>query len=231
MKNEELRMRKLGSRRPSLSLFVIFHSSFLISPSSAVHQAFPAARVTHFSLLIRTFNLPSEDMSIVRKYRIYHILFWVSLFALWHFFRYQDYDRKVGFWITAVKVADLALLVYITNYVLIPKLLYKKKYWLFGSIFLVMVVTSSIIKMYILGQLLNIPNIFSMGGGLKGRFYDNVLPHILLVCTGAAFKLLLDQVRTQRKLVELAKEKSEAELNFLKSQINPHLNSILDFKC
>jgi LytS/YehU family sensor histidine kinase len=72
---------------------------------------------------------------------------------------------------------------------------------------------------------------FSLAGGLKGRIYDNVIPHILLVCTGAAFKLMLDQARIQRRLAELAKEKADAELSFLKSQINPHflfnsLNSV-----
>jgi LytS/YehU family sensor histidine kinase len=52
-----------------------------------------------------------------------------------------------------------------------------------------------------------------------------------LVSTGAAFKLLLDYARAQRRLGEMAKEKAEAELNFLKSQMNPHflfnsLNSV-----
>ncbi|MBD0377400.1 MAG: sensor histidine kinase, partial [Flavisolibacter sp.] len=64
-----------------------------------------------------------------------------------------------------------------------------------------------------------------------GRVYDNIIPHFLLVSTGAAFKLVLDYARAQRRLGELAKEKAEAELNFLKSQINPHflfnsLNSV-----
>jgi LytS/YehU family sensor histidine kinase len=53
----------------------------------------------------------------------------------------------------------------------------------------------------------------------------------LLVSTGAAFKLLIDYARAQRRLGEMAREKAETELNFLKSQINPHflfnsLNSI-----
>ena len=170
-------------------------------------------------------------MSIVRKYRLYHILFWLLLFATWHFFRYQDYPKNTAVWMSLIKVADLALLVYITNYVLIPKLLYKKRYWLFGIIFLLMIVTSSIIKMYVLGLLMNNPRMFSLAGGLKGRIYDNVIPHILLVCTGAAFKLMLDQARIQRRLADLAKEKAHAELSFLKSQINPHflfnsLNSV-----
>lgn len=170
-------------------------------------------------------------MTIIRKYGLYHLVFWLALFAGWHFFRHQDYRVANPWLITAVKVVDLAILVYITNYLLIPTLLYKKRYWAFGIAFLLMVVASSVIKMYILGKLMNIPSMYSLAGNLKGRIYDNVLPHILLVCTGAAFKLMLDQVRSQKRLAQLAKEKSEAELNFLKSQINPHflfnsLNSV-----
>jgi len=70
-----------------------------------------------------------------------------------------------------------------------------------------------------------------MWDNFKARIYDNVIPHILLVSTGAAFKLLIDYAKAQRRMGEMAKEKAEAELNFLKSQINPHflfnsLNSV-----
>jgi len=167
----------------------------------------------------------------IKKYKLHHLPFWILLFLTWHFFRYQDYPPKTAVWVTLIKVVDLATLVYITNYVLIPRLLYKKRYWLFGSIFLVMIVASSLLKMYILGRLMNYPGLLNLFDRFKVRVYDNVLPHILLVSTGAAFKLLLDQVKTQKRLAEMSKEKSDAELNFLKSQINPHflfnsLNSI-----
>src|SRR6202008_599576 len=86
---------------------------------------------------------------------------------------------------------------------------------------------------YLLGQIMNLPSMFDFSDPtkLKGRIYDNVIPHILLVSTGSAFKLLLDNARAQRRLAEMARQKSEAELNFLKSQINPHflfnsLNSV-----
>jgi LytS/YehU family sensor histidine kinase len=37
-----------------------------------------------------------------------------------------------------------------------------------------------------------------------------------------AFKLLMDYNNSQKRLLEIAREKAETELNFLKSQINPH---------
>jgi LytS/YehU family sensor histidine kinase len=51
------------------------------------------------------------------------------------------------------------------------------------------------------------------------------------VIAGVAIKLISDYFRMQRRLIEIAKEKAETELNFLKSQINPHflfnsLNSV-----
>jgi len=52
-----------------------------------------------------------------------------------------------------------------------------------------------------------------------------------LVSTAAGFKLVFDYAKAQRRMGEMAKENAEAELNFLKSQINPHfvfnsLNSV-----
>lgn len=137
--------------------------------------------------------------------------------------RYEGYrSPALAFQITLIKVVDLALMVYITNFVLIPFLLYRKKYALFVIIFIAMVLTSSFSKMYIIGQVAGDPTTFSLKGNLKARIYDNVIPHFFLVIAGAAIKLMLDQLRLQRKIAELAKEKAEAELNFLKSQINPH---------
>ncbi len=162
-------------------------------------------------------------------------MFWLLVFGGWYYFRYEDYSSSaIAFRITLLKVADLALMVYLANYLLIPKLLYKKKYVLFGLSFFLMIAASSLLKMHLIFNVILNPagsflSLFQYD--FKGRVYDNIIPHFLLVSTGAAFKLVLDYARAQRRLGELAKEKAEAELNFLKSQINPHflfnsLNSV-----
>jgi len=146
--------------------------------------------------------------------------------------RYKDYaTADLAFKITFVKIIDLIIMVYVTNTVLIPVFLYKKRYGLFVLFFIGMILTSSITKMYIIGKVANDPSFFNFSGNLRTRIYDNIIPHFFLVIAGAAFKLMFDQLRLQRKMAELAKEKAEAELNFLKSQINPHflfnsLNSV-----
>lgn len=163
------------------------------------------------------------------KYKLHHLFTWMLILGLWYFLRYEDYaSEPIAFKVTLVKVADLALMVYITNYLLIPKLLYKKKYFWLVFFLVLMIVTSSILKMNILGHLTNNPSLVNFSGNLKARIYDNVIPHFFLVMAGAAIKLMVDYTSMQQRMVEMAKEKAEAELNFLKSQINPHFlfNSI-----
>jgi two-component system LytT family sensor kinase len=169
------------------------------------------------------------------KYKLHHILPWLLLLGIWYFFRYQDYEGLLqGFWVTLIKVVDLAIMIYVTNYVLIPKLLYKKRYGWFALAFVGMIVTSSLSKMQIIGHIIHDAGMlhpFTDLEALKVRVYDNVIPHFFLVIAGAAFKLLYDHSKMQQRLTEMAREKAEAELSFLKSQINPHflfnsLNSV-----
>ncbi len=163
------------------------------------------------------------------KYKLHHLFIWMLIFGLWFFLRYEDYAlESTAFKVTLIKVTDLALMVYITNYLLIPKLLYRKQYFWFAFFFIVMIIVSSALKMNILGRVMNNPTLLNITGNLKARIYDNVIPHFFLVLAGAAIKLMIDYTKMQQRMVEMAKEKAEAELNFLKSQINPHFlfNSI-----
>jgi two-component system, LytTR family, sensor kinase len=163
------------------------------------------------------------------KYNLHHLVIWLLIFGTWFFLRYEDFALpETAFKITLVKVIDLAAMVYFTNYVLIPKLLYKKQYFLFALSFFLLIAISSFVKMNILGRVMNNPNLLSLSGNWKARIYDNVIPHFFLVMAGVAFKLMFDFNETQKKMAEMAAEKAEAELSFLKAQINPHFlfNSI-----
>ncbi len=165
------------------------------------------------------------------RYKFHHVLFWLVVFGLWYYLRYQDFaSNAMALKVTAVKVIDLALLVYITNLFLIPKFLYRKQYVIFSIIYFTTIAASSLWKINIIGHILMNQD-FNIWDNFKTRIYDNFIPHVLLVSTGAAFKILTDYAKAQRHIGEMAKEKAEAELNFLKQQINPHflfnsLNSV-----
>lgn len=166
------------------------------------------------------------------RYKFHHLAWWLLAGLVWYYLRYTDYAQpSTAVVVTAIKIADLALMVYLANYLLIPKLLYRKKYVLFALCFIAMIVVSSVYKMYLLGKVTHTPSLTNWSDHLKKRLYDNVIPHFFLVIAGVAIKLLLDYTRIQKRLAEVAREKAEAELNFLKSQINPHflfnsLNSV-----
>jgi sensor histidine kinase YesM len=166
------------------------------------------------------------------KYKLHHLFFWLLFLGLWYMLRFEDYaNPAIAFKVTLIKVIDLVFLVYTTNYILIPWLLYKKKYLLFSLVFIVMIATSSILKMNVIGRMINNPLLLDFTGNWKDRLYDNIIPHFFLVIAGAAIKLMFDQISLQKKMADMAKEKAEAELSFLKSQINPHflfnsLNSV-----
>lgn len=168
--------------------------------------------------------------SYLYKYKIHHVAWWALFFAGWYFFRADDFaGNSTALLITSVKVTVLAILVYFTNCFLIPKLLYRKKYVLFFSIYLVAIFGLGILKLSVITDLMY-PGLDPFTH-FKTRFYDNIIPLFLLVSTGAAFKLIKDYLTTQRRLNEIAMEKAATELKFLKSQINPHflfnsLNSI-----
>lgn len=166
------------------------------------------------------------------KYKLHHLFFWMLVLGTWFFLRMDDYgSRSLAFRVTAIKVVDLSLMIYITNYLFIPKLLYRKKYVWFTLAFIALVLGSSISKMNLLGRMTHNPALYDWTSNIKGRLYDNILPHFFLVIAGAAVKLMSDYGKLQQRMAETAKEKAEAELNFLKSQINPHfvfnsLNSV-----
>jgi len=166
------------------------------------------------------------------RYKLHHLFFWMLVFGLWYFLRYQDYTtEQIAFEVTLLKVVDLAAIIYFTNYVLIPRLLYKRKYVAFIIIFLIIIAASGFLKIFVMGQIMNEIDQFNSFSNLKGKLYENVISDFFLVAAGAAFKLIFDYIEMQQRLVEIAKEKAETELNFLKSQINPHflfnsLNSV-----
>jgi len=174
-----------------------------------------------------------QRSNLIWKYKLHHVLAWLILFYGWYFFRVQDFpNTSVAIKITAVKIVALAILVYCTNYLLIPVFLHKKKYFAFAIIYFALIFIVGILKIYVNERLLS-PyfhgiDVFS---DFRERIYDNIIPLFLLTSTGAALKLVADHIQAQQRLAAISQEKAETELKFLKSQINPHflfnsLNSI-----
>lgn len=160
-----------------------------------------------------------------------HLLFWVLIACIWFYLRYQDYATvQEACLVTIVKVTDLALVIYFANMVLVPKLLYTKKYGWFALAFVCTILISSTIKMWVMSFVQQNYELIGLSN-LKEKVYNNFVTQFFLVLASIGLKSVFDYLQLQKQLVVVAKEKAEAELNFLKSQINPHflfnsLNSV-----
>lgn len=164
------------------------------------------------------------------KFRIplkYHFLFWGSYFIL-NFIRWGSYfdDYWYSLKSNLVEFPLHIIIVYATIYFLIPKFILNKKYawfFLFFSLFLAL--------LYIVrtgfNYFLVTKNIWPEAEGVQNAFNFNhivavIMGEMYVVAFAAAIKLTVEWIHQKQKVENLKKLQLQTELNFLKSQIQPH---------
>lgn len=113
---------------------------------------------------------------------------------------------------------SLALVAFLINYILLPQFLYKRKYIYFMASASILVLLAFLLEELVLEQIY-FPD--TRGSKFSSLFYTliGILPAII---TLVGFKLGWDLIGKQQQLEELETAIKESELQFLKSQINPH---------
>lgn len=106
----------------------------------------------------------------------------------------------------------------IINYFLLPRYLYKNRYWEFAIYTLVLIAIVIFVEEAFLEQLYY-PD--TRGKKFLGVFY-NLLSTMPTITILVGFKFAWDALTKQREVLELRNSVKESELQFLKSQINPH---------
>lgn len=155
------------------------------------------------------FILHSTTKEIIFQVVLHGILF---LFFSFDRNQPQIHEYKI------VAFVNYALGALVINYILLPRFFYTKKYPLFFLYITIMVAV--IIAM----EELVLENIYypdTRGKHFPGIFYSllDVMPVITIL---AGFKFAWDASLKQREVEELRSSVKESELQFLKSQINPH---------
>jgi len=159
--------------------------------------------------------------------RRHHIFFWLFYFLLntlrWgNYFNDYLYSLKtniIGFPVHMV-------LVYLNIFILMPKLVFKKKYFSFiiallGSL-LLMVFTKFNLTYYLVSE-----NIWPEGPAVINDFtfsyaIDMMIGELYVITFVTAIKITMDWLEEQKRTAELEKMQSETELKFLRTQISPH---------
>jgi len=151
------------------------------------------------------------------------LLFQISLHAVVFFFYAFDSDtpHQFEFRIESYRVAfflNYMVANAIIGYFLLPYFLYKKKYAHFFGFVLLLIASVIFIEEAFLERIY-FPD--SRGANFPGIFFSlgQILP-IIAIFTG--FKFAWDALTKQKQVEALEKMVLESELQFLKSQINPH---------
>lgn len=167
-----------------------------------------------------------------------HGLVWLAVYLLPYFLTYGAIDvaKISGEPGSVVHAASTALLIgyaYVNHFLLVPRFYLRRKFWAYAGL----VAACLLVVMWF-------PNVLHVSGhhgpppgpppgegphrggppDIISKISYNII--LFIVCTFASINL-----RQQRQLLEVEKEKLDAELAFLKAQINPHflfntLNSI-----
>lgn len=154
-------------------------------------------------------------MSISKKELAFQVVLLILVFLFYSFDREKPGFRahQLAFFSTYVIASA------IIGYWLMPRFLYKRKYWqFFGFVFLVVAVV-------ILLEELLLEQIF-FAGTRRARSFPGVIFSLLgvlpVITILSGFKFGWDALRKQEQIEALKSTVQESELQFLRSQINPH---------
>lgn len=177
-------------------------------------------------------------MGVNYKYILYHILFWIVImlaFAASEWGYRQSLQDAIIFELLFLPSRLVA--VYVNWFVLIPKILYRNKLLsYFAWLILVLTVTAIAHRYFVLYW--GYPKYFPQWVDfVRDQVFDlpRLIQNVLIIVSPVAFttgfKLFSNWFKQRKETEMLREEKRQAELKFLKSQINPHflfntLNSI-----
>lgn len=169
-------------------------------------------------------SAPSKPLRITL-----HIFFWICVFTFYTFF----YGRLGGdlyySFVHLIYTSPLYIgATYIAVYVIIPRFLLKKRYKDFVISSVYMVLGVAYLEILITICLIVLPvNIIPLKWNAPVKpdsldIYLRLIGIYAVVFLASSIKLLKHWYKMQKKNQQLIKEKLEAELNMLKSQVHPH---------
>jgi len=150
----------------------------------------------------------------------YHLFFWVVVLVVLVITERNRYEIHITLFKELVNIAFFAIVVYFNLLFLIPEYFHKKKYVKYTGFLIFSVVIISPVKtlfLYLLFQ--GLPQI-------QQRFVENqgfiFLSCLFVAASSTIFQILTDWQKSDVERKELEYKTTQTELNFLRSQINPH---------
>jgi two-component system, LytTR family, sensor kinase len=159
---------------------------------------------------------------IERKYLVFfvHTIIWVCLFFYPFLFHYVPLDELRGISRIGLFLVLQISFFYANSFLFIPRILGRKKVFLYLVVVLTCISIISVSSGYI-QKFLN-PD-FNLKPQLFSRAINTaIIASLLAWFISSAMRLTSEWFRNQQLIKEVENEKLNTELNFLKSQVNPH---------
>ncbi|MBW3468117.1 sensor histidine kinase [Arthrospiribacter ruber] len=155
--------------------------------------------------------------------KLHHLLFWSFYFVFWVWIYRPMYSQLSDLlWVTGFYTVANASIYYISYYILIPKIFKPKGIFLFILSFLMLGVLLALLMYFGIQWILitDLKELFqaSFVQILMIYFSSNIFTGAILL----GFKGFVDNRKMQRINELKEKERVASELEFLKSQVNPH---------
>jgi two-component system LytT family sensor kinase len=164
----------------------------------------------------------SELISVVTRYKIYHLIFWILYISFWSLLLRSGISWKQDYLNATIFIFFHIIISYFNNYYLIEWFLFKRKYLTFMlslSLSILLVCFPLAVATYRYIPLIDdsVKSIWS-----TSFFVTNFMFIFFTVLLTASIKIFRNWYIKEQSNKELQKLNIENELRFLKSQINPH---------
>ncbi len=157
----------------------------------------------------------------------HHVIFW-SIYFLFNTLRWGSYfnDYSYSLKTNIIGFPIHMILSYLNIFVLMPRILYKRKYFLYvlflvGSLFLM------VLLKFNLTYFLVSKNVWPEGPEIINTLtlnysIDMMIGELYVITFVTAIKVTMDWLAEHKRLTDLEKVQLETELLFLRTQISPH---------
>jgi len=153
-----------------------------------------------------------------------HVAAWTFFFSLPYLLRSPENERPSkpanesdhGFYFSWIMNFSWAAMFYFNIFVLIPRYIYKKKYWQFAAAHFV-TFACVLLEVYLLFSLL-----FNRSHYETRTIFFNLLIYVFIFALGTAYQLIKDKINSDKLAQEKQNEVLKTELSLLRSQVSPH---------
>lgn len=161
----------------------------------------------------------------MRKFLL-HFFFWIVFFLMWNrIVNFYVSDKWNRIYFSVLDVTLIALAFYIIYLYIMPDYFRRKRIGVLILLCALLTIVLAGIYSWIMEVFLHqglVPIHFDFSWDYTDLQYNRLFIALVGVLAGCFVKLAVDRLEVGRKMEIMEKEKSQAELTYLKAQINPH---------